>query len=94
MVGEGETYLLYASGESMIEAGIDDGDMVLVKRQEEAHEGDIVVAYVEGEGCTLKRLLYLDNKPYLHPENRKMTDIPAIDCKIQGVAVWVFKKVG
>ena len=86
--------ILYASGESMIEAGIDDGDMVLVRKQEEARDGDIVVAYVEGEGNTLKRLLYEEDGPVLHPENKTMADIPARDCRIQGVAVWVFKKVG
>ena len=48
-------YLLFASGDSMIGAGIDNGDMVLGRRQETAHDGDIVVAYVEGEGNTLKR---------------------------------------
>ena len=87
-------YLLYAAGDSMIGAGIDDGDMVLVRRQETAHDGEIVVAYVEGEGNTLKRLRHDGDQVILHPENPKLADIPVEDLKVQGVAVWVFKKVG
>ena len=87
-------YLLFASGDSMIGAGIDNGDMVLVRRQETAHDGDIVVAYVEGEGNTLKRLFHDGTQIILHPENPKLADIPVDDLKVQGVAVWVFKKVG
>ena len=94
MVGNDDVYILYASGDSMINAGIDDGDMVLVRRQETAHDGDIVVAYVEGEGNTLKRLRHKGNKVILHPENPKLADIPVDFLKIQGVAVWVFKKIG
>jgi len=94
MVGNDDVYILYASGDSMINAGIDDGDMVLVRRQETAHDGDIVVAYVEGEGNTLKRLRHKGNKVILHPENPKLADIPVDFLKVQGVAVWVIKKVG
>lgn len=94
LVDGAEMYILHASGQSMIDIGIQDGDMVLVRKQEEAHPGDIVVAYVEGVGNTLKRLLYKDGEMVLHPENREMADMPARDCRIQGVAVWVFKKIG
>ena len=94
MVGHDEVYILRASGDSMTGAGIDDADMVLVRRQEEARDGDIVVAYVEGEGNTLKRLLHIGGRAVLHPENPKYPDIPVQDLRIQGVAVWVFKKVG
>ena len=86
-------YLLYAKGDSMIGAGIDDGDMVLVRRQETAHDGDIVVAWVEGEGNTLKRLRHDGEQIILHPENPRLADIPVKDLKVQGIAVWVFKKV-
>ena len=87
-------YILYAAGDSMIGAGIDDGDMVLVRRQETANDGEIVVAWVEGEGNTLKRLRHDGDQVILHPENPKLADIPVEDLKVQGVAVWVFKKVG
>ena len=94
MVGNDDVYILYASGDSMINAGIDDGDMVLVRRQETARDGDIVVAYVEGEGNTLKRLQHEGKQVILHPENPKLADIPVEFLKVQGVAIWVFKKVG
>ena len=93
LVDDDEVYILYAHGDSMIDIGIHDKDMVLVRKQEEAHHGDIVVAYVDGIGNTLKRLQYKKDGPVLHPENKKMKDIPAKDCRIQGVALWVFKKV-
>lgn len=93
MAGDDEVYILYASGDSMIGAGIEDGDMVLVRRQETARDGDIVVAFVEGEGNTLKRLRHEGQKVILHPENPRLADIPVEDLQIQGVAIWVFKKV-
>lgn len=93
MVGSEEMYLLYATGDSMIEAGIQPGDMVLVRRQETAKDGDIVVAWVDGEGNTLKRFRREGKTIILHPENSAMQDIRVKECRVQGVAVWVFKKV-
>ena len=55
LFGSGDFFILHASGDSMTGAGIDNGDLVLIRKQEEAHNGDIVVAYIEGEGNTLKR---------------------------------------
>ena len=94
MVGDEELYILYASGDSMVDAGIHSGDMVLVRRQDTARDGDIVVAWVEGEGNTLKRYRREGKTIILHPENSAMQDIRVKECRIQGVAVWVFKKVG
>ena len=93
LVGYDEMYILYASGNSMIGAGINGGDMVLVRRQETAKDGDIIVAYVEGEGNTLKRLRYDGQQILLHPENQDLADIPVDDVKVQGVAVMVIKKL-
>ena len=93
LFGKGELFLLHASGDSMTGAGIDDGDLVLIKKQEEARNGDIVAAYIEGEGNTLKRYKQYGNTIFLHPENPKYTDIPLLDCKIQGVAVSVIKQL-
>ena len=85
-------FLLTASGNSMIDAGINDGDMVLVRQQEEANYNDIVVALVENE-VTLKR--YRPDRGrgviILHPENKRMKDIVVDECKIQGVAIKVIK---
>ncbi len=91
--GKGNLFLLHARGDSMTGAGIDDGDLVLIRAQEEARTGDIVVAFVEGEGNTLKRYLKHKGTVVLHPENPKYRDIPIADCKIQGVAVSVIKQL-
>ena len=95
LVGRGEFFLLKADGESMIDAGISDGDLVLVRRQSDAADGDIVVALVDG-AVTLKRM-YRDARRrhiVLHPENSTMSDIIAEYCEIQGVAVKVIKDLG
>ena len=55
-LGTGEYYALHVDGDSMIEAGIHDGDTVIIRKTEQAQDGDIVVALVEGEEVTLKRL--------------------------------------
>lgn len=92
LFGEGELFVLRASGTSMIEAGIESGNLVVVRKQNTAEEGDIVVALVENE-TTLKRF-YLDEERQcvrLHPENRKMKDIFVKSCYIQGVAQHVIK---
>lgn len=85
-------FLLTASGNSMIDVGINDGDLVLVRQQEEANYNDIVVALVENE-VTLKR--YRPDRGrgviILHPENKRMKDIVVDECKIQGVAIKVIK---
>ena len=76
----------------MINAGISDGDLVVVRQQETAEEGQIVVALIDNE-ATLKRY-YLDNRRKcvrLHPENDKMEDMFYKTISIQGVAVKVIK---
>lgn len=85
-------FLLTATGNSMIDVGINDGDFVLVRQQNEANYNDIVVALVENE-VTLKRFRPdPENKRIiLHPENKRMKDIVVKECKIQGVAIKVIK---
>lgn len=89
-VGKGQFYLLKASGNSMIGAGINDGDLVLIKVQETANVGEIIVALVDNE-VTLKRLAYDGITYYLHPENKRMKDIYPESIEIQGIAVKVIK---
>ena len=91
-VGEGEFYLLRARGQSMKGAGIDDGDLVLVRRQDTAEEGKIAVALVDGE-ATLKRVFYEEGRARLHPENEEYDDIFVDSLVIQGVATNVIKKL-
>lgn len=94
ITGEGEFYLLTASGNSMIDAGIDDGDLVLIKVQNHAKYGDIVVALADGKN-TLKRYMPNEEKRViiLHPENKEMEDIVVKDIVIQGVATKIIKSV-
>ena len=92
LFGKGNFFILRAYGDSMIEAGIDNGDLVLIRQQNYADEGQIVVALMEDE-ATLKRF-YPDPKKHrirLHPENSRMDDIYVDNCEIQGVAVKVLK---
>ena len=92
MFGKGTFFMLRASGESMIDAGISTGDLVLVRKQSEAKDGDIVVALVENENTLKRYFVDKENKQIrLHPENKNMKDIIVPDCKIQGVAVKVIK---
>ena len=91
-VGKGKFYLLRASGNSMIGAGINDGDLVLIRIQNNANVGEIVVALVNNE-VTLKRLAYNAESAsyYLHPENKRMKDIYPENIEVQGIAVKVIK---
>ena len=92
LFGRGDFFILRANGDSMIEAGIDNGDLVLIRQQNTAETGQIVVALMEEE-ATLKR--YYPEPQWgrirLHPENSMMTDIYVDSCIIQGVAVKVLK---
>ena len=92
LIGQGKFFILKASGDSMIGAGINDEDLVLIRQQETADVGDIVVALVENE-VTLKRLEYDSEEDvyYLHPENPNMDDIFVDQIVVQGVAVKVIK---
>ena len=92
LFGQGNFFILRAYGDSMVEAGIDDGDLVLIRQQSTADEGQIVVALIEDE-ATLKRFYPEPENGIirLHPENHTMEDIIVENCIIQGVAVKVLK---
>lgn len=86
------TYLLRVKGESMIEAGIRDGDMVLVEKTERVKTGDIVVAEVDGE-WTMKYLRDKQGKRYLEPANREFKAIfPRETLSIMAVVKAVIRK--
>lgn len=70
-----ETFLLTVDGESMIDAGIFTGDMILVTRSFEVHDGDIVVARINGETATVKRIYREGRQVRLQPENKTMDPI-------------------
>lgn len=93
--GNGDFYILRASGDSMIEAGIESGDLIIIEKQETAGIGDIVVALTDESQNTLKRLEYDDTRKccYLHPENPAYDDIYVDSLRIQGVARNVIKSL-
>lgn len=93
LFGNGELYILRANGDSMINAGIDDGDLVVVRKTSTADIGDIVVAITNIHENTLKRLSVIEGQRVLHPENDQMEDIYT-PFSIQGVAIYVLKQVG
>lgn len=91
--GKGNFYALRASGNSMIDAQIDDGDLVIIHEQQTAEIGDIVVALTDEDKNTLKRLCFDSEQQsyYLHPENKAMEDIYVSSLRVQGVATYVIK---
>ena len=90
LFGDGELYLLHTHGESMVDIGIRPNDLIVIRRQNYADDGQIVVARIDGE-ATLKRLFHRDGKIVLHPENRQMKDIVVEDCEVHGVLVSCIK---
>ncbi len=85
-------FVLRVSGESMTGAGILDGDLVVVKRQPTARDGEIVVAQIEDE-ATVKRLRRADGRVHLMPENAAFDPIVVDDVLILGVVVGVMRKL-
>lgn len=88
--GNGELYMLRAFGDSMIDAGINKDDLLVIRKQDHAQDGEIVVALTNGEN-TLKRLYHRNGKIVLHPENKTMKDIIVNNCEIQGILVGCIK---
>lgn len=72
LVGQGRVFMLSVKGDSMIDAGILDGDFVVVRQQATADNGEIVAALVDGEEATVKRLEKRSDTVVLHPENASM----------------------
>jgi repressor LexA len=73
--GDGVLFMLRVRGESMIEAGIFDGDYVVVRQQPDAQAGDTVIAGIPGEEATVKTFLRRRNKIVLRPENSTMEEM-------------------
>lgn len=90
MMPNQQSFMLTVKGESMINAGILDGDRILVQQQETAKNGDIVVALVE-DSATVKTFYKEDGRIRLQPENDSMEPIIVDDCKILGKVFGVFR---
>ena len=91
LFGTGELFLMHATGNSMIDAGIAPGDILVIRKQDTAEDGEIIVALIDNE-ATLKRLYHKNGKIVLHPENKRMDDIIVDSCNVQGVLVSCIKK--
>ena len=91
-VGNSESFMLTVRGESMIEAGILNGDYILVKRQNTANNGEIVVALI-GDEATVKTFYKEKDHIRLQPENSTMDPIIVPNCEILGKVAGVFRKM-
>lgn len=91
MLGSSEYFALRVYGESMIRAGIYDGDLVIVRKAQSATVGQIIVAIDDEGQTTLKRLAHDGQRYYLHPENPAFDDIYPNELRVQGVAELMFR---
>ena len=91
-VGNSDSFMLTVRGESMIEAGILDGDYILVRKQNTANNGEIVVALIEDE-ATVKTFYKETDHIRLQPENSTMDPIIVPNCDILGKVIGVFRKM-
>jgi repressor LexA len=95
LTGDGELFMLRVRGESMIDAGIYDGDFVVVRVQPDADQGDVVVAGIPGEEATVKTFLRKRNKVVLRPANETMDDLvyDGDDVRIYGKVVTLLRRI-
>jgi repressor LexA len=95
LTGDGELFMLRVRGESMIDAGIFDGDFVVVRVQPSADPGDVVVAGIPGEEATVKTFLRKRNKIVLRPANETMEDLvfDPSDVRIYGKVVTLLRRI-
>ncbi|MDO5027089.1 MAG: transcriptional repressor LexA [Tissierellia bacterium] len=87
---KGEMFMLTIKGESMIEAGILDGDKILVRKQNTCENGDIIVALIE-DGATVKRYFKENNRVELRPENSSMAPIVADYFEVLGKVIALYR---
>lgn len=93
LVGTDTVYMLRIQGESMIDAGILDGDYVIVRQQQVANNGDIVVAMTEEDEATVKRFFKEKNHIRLQPENQSMEPILLPAVTILGKVIGVYRNI-
>ncbi|MBB5174429.1 transcriptional repressor LexA [Texcoconibacillus texcoconensis] len=93
MVQGEQSFILEIEGDSMIEAGIFDGDLVIVRQQQYANNGDIVVAMTEEDEATVKRFFKEDGHIRLQPENATLEPILVTNVSILGKVIGVFRTV-
>jgi repressor LexA len=92
LVGDGTLFRLRVRGDSMINAAITDGDVIVVRQQSQAENGEIVAAMIDGE-TTVKTLQWAEGQVWLMPHNPAYTPIPGKDATILGKVVTVLRRV-
>lgn len=88
-----KTFMLSVKGESMINAGICDGDYIMVRQQDTARNGEIVVALVDGEEATVKRFYKEADRFRLQPENDAMPPIYSRNVAVLGKVIGVYRQM-
>lgn len=91
--GETGEYVLRVRGDSMVDAGILEGDYVVVRPQSTAQDGEIVVALVGDESATVKRFFHEGDHIRLQPENTRLDPIRSSDVQVLGKVVGLFRSV-
>ncbi|AQP44599.1 transcriptional repressor LexA [Tessaracoccus flavus] len=92
LVGDGQVFMLEVKGDSMVEAAICDGDWVVVRRQDDAVNGDIVAALLDDE-ATVKTLRKKDGQVWLLPHNERYSPIDGTHAHVMGKVVAVIRKL-
>ncbi len=82
-----DVFMLTVIGTSMVDIGINDGDLILVRKQDHARNGQVVAALIDGESATVKRYYNENGRVRLHPENRYMPDFYPKDVAILGIVI-------
>lgn len=93
LVGDDNTFMLTVQGSSMIKAGIFNGDYVLIRSQQTANNGDIIVALIDEEEATVKRFFKEKDYIRLQPENDTMDPIYAKNVSVIGKVIGVFRRL-
>ncbi|MEN9711659.1 MAG: LexA repressor [Actinomycetota bacterium] len=93
LTGFGDLFMLKVRGDSMINAGIFDGDLVVVRQQATANNGDMVAALINGDEATVKTYKKSGNQIWLMPHNPDFAPIDGNDCSVMGIVVTVLRKV-
>ena len=94
MVGRGESFVLQVRGDSMIDEQVRDGDYVVLEKRSRVHNGEIVVALIEGQEATLKKFYKDGDTVRLEPANSSMKPLtfPAGRVRVQGVVVGLLRR--
>lgn len=93
ITASGENFLLAVRGDSMINAGILDGDTVVIRRQEDCADGEIAACLVDGDEATVKRVRRIDGRVRLDPENDALQPFYPDHVVVMGVVVGVFRRI-